>query len=763
MCGADNGAGVAYKPHAGFVGVDRFTYVPVRAHGFAPAGTPLQGTGEVTVTVTVVAKAPVARGAPALAPAMTAVAASGHGNGALADVGADGSLLSGVTMPVDTRLAAELFLEPAGRNGHPSGMGPLGSASMPLTRLTTPTFNLPGGEAISSGLQRPSPRFISNRLLAQHAPLPSSGGLNDLASWFGAMVWLDADGSWRMHNLRTPSGGAAGGMEGDNIPVPPGDPQWDAGGTGGVTMPFHRAPALTVSATSGPTRGMKWRQPINPVTHLLDLHPVYGSTAERATAVRVGPQDELGPATPSLAALRLQVVDEGGGATVDATAAARGAVDTVLPPNDRGIANVNPYHKAPHTLLLGGDDRVNLMPGTIALATAFARRHNALLPTLISSAAVRAAVEQTTGTWGATHGRDGIPARPDDLLFAVTQAVVRAEYQAIAWYEWLPAMIGPAAFARMPPYRGFNESVDPAISCEAAASALAVWLSQLGGAVARMAPDGTSLPALQLRDAWFAPHRVTLGGGVDALLRGAAAAVSQEVDVLFHDAVRNDFVGWNVQGLDFAALQLQRGRDMGVPPYVTVVAAQGRTPPANMTELVALARLPARVAARVQGRLEEVYGHAVEQVDLLVGALLEAHLPGGAVGATMAGLLVDAMVRLRDGDRYWFENPQSPVAGILHAVRSPAQWQRVTLAGTVLSSTVPHFHDPTPQPDAAAASALTANGGSSGRSPATSADSFHAFNPASPAPRSGGGATAPEPVLGGVAAAATAAAAGVAG
>ena len=60
-----------------------------------------------------------------------------------------------------------------------------------------------------------------------------------------------------------------------------------------------------------------------------------------------------------------------------------------------------------------------------------------------------------------------------------------------------------------------------------------------------------------------------------------------------------------------------------------------------------------------------------------MGSLLEDKVEGGRVGPTTQCLLVEQFKRLRDGDRFWYENPS-----VLSAAQL-AQLKQVTLAGIV--------------------------------------------------------------------------------
>jgi peroxidase len=57
----------------------------------------------------------------------------------------------------------------------------------------------------------------------------------------------------------------------------------------------------------------------------------------------------------------------------------------------------------------------------------------------------------------------------------------------------------------------------------------------------------------------------------------------------------------------------------------------------------------------LQDKLRDRYG-TVNNIDLWVGGLAEDHIDGSSLGETFQAILVDQFTRLRDGDRFWYEN-----------------------------------------------------------------------------------------------------------
>src|SRR5262249_46701895 len=56
----------------------------------------------------------------------------------------------------------------------------------------------------------------------------------------------------------------------------------------------------------------------------------------------------------------------------------------------------------------------------------------------------------------------------------------------------------------------------------------------------------------------------------------------------------------------------------------------------------------------LQAKLKQLYGN-VNNIDAWVGALAEDHVRGGSTGPLIRRILADQFQRIRDGDRFWFE------------------------------------------------------------------------------------------------------------
>lgn len=271
-----------------------------------------------------------------------------------------------------------------------------------------------------------------------------------------------------------------------------------------------------------------------------------------------------------------------------------------------------------------GDVRANEQHGLTAMHTLFVREHN------------RIADEIAAGDSTLT----------DEEIYQEARAKVIGEIQAITFNEYLPALLGKDAIED---YSGYNENVDPSISNLFATAAFRYGHSALSSELLRLDDDGNVIEEgnILLRDAFFNPTDV-LELGIDPILKGLTSNVSQEVDTQVIDDVRNFLFGPpGSGGFDLAALNIQRGRDHGLPDYNSAREELGLDRAETFADITS--------DPDVQARLAEAYD-SVDDIDVWVGALAEDHVNGGSLGELSSAVLIDQFTALRDGDRFWYQN-----------------------------------------------------------------------------------------------------------
>lgn len=236
------------------------------------------------------------------------------------------------------------------------------------------------------------------------------------------------------------------------------------------------------------------------------------------------------------------------------------------------------------------------------------------------------------------------PEMTGDELFAAARVRVEAVVQAVTYNEFLPKLVGADAIAD---YTGYDSTIDPSIATEFATAAYRFGHSMLSSSLLRLNEDGSSIDAgaIELSDAFFNPGVITENGGIDPILRGLGAQTAQAADTFVVDDVRSFLFGApGAGGLDLVSLNIQRGRDHGLPDYNDLREAVGLERVTSFDEITS--------DATVAARLEALYGD-VDSIDAWVGGLAEDAVDGGVLGELFATVVIDQFTRLRDGDRLW--------------------------------------------------------------------------------------------------------------
>lgn len=276
-----------------------------------------------------------------------------------------------------------------------------------------------------------------------------------------------------------------------------------------------------------------------------------------------------------------------------------------------------------HGNFLAGDVRVGENPELTSLQTLFVREHN------------RWAIRLANANPGFT----------DEQLYQGARARVIAEVQVITYKEWLPALLGQNP---LKPYAGYKPGVNPSISNEFATAGFRFGHSIVGPDIEFLDNNGNKVAdPVSLAQAFFNPS-IVKNLGIDPVLKYLASDPSQEVDLKVVDQLRNFLFGAPGQGgLDLASLNIQRGRDHGLADYNATRVAYGLPRLTDFSQIT--------TDAALQSKLRQLYG-SVDKIDLWVGVLAERHVAGGSVGATARAIIADQFTRIRDADRFWYQN-----------------------------------------------------------------------------------------------------------
>ncbi|MEX2318008.1 MAG: peroxidase family protein [Pirellulales bacterium] len=264
---------------------------------------------------------------------------------------------------------------------------------------------------------------------------------------------------------------------------------------------------------------------------------------------------------------------------------------------------------------VAGDSRVNDNIALTSIHTLFMREHNRLVGELAL----------------------GHPDWSPEDLFQRARKIVGAQVQVITYNEFLPALLGPQA-----PHRNgiYDANLEASVLNEFAVVFLRIGHSMLTNDFKRIENDGRSATGgpLPLEEAFFDPTKLPTSKELDLFLKGLSVETQEETDLGLVDGMR-------VALLD--AIDIQRARDHGLPGYNAMRQAYGLPPVASVLQITS--------NPDIQSALASFYPD-VNSIDPFVGALAEDHLPGASVGPLVAAAFEVQFSRLRDGDRFWYEN-----------------------------------------------------------------------------------------------------------
>uniref|UniRef100_H2Q9C8 NAD(P)H oxidase (H2O2-forming) n=1 Tax=Pan troglodytes TaxID=9598 RepID=H2Q9C8_PANTR len=449
----------------------------------------------------------------------------------------------------------------------------------------------------------PNPRDLSNTISRGPAGLASLRNRTVLGVFFGYHVLSD------LVSVETPGCPA----EFLNIRIPPGDPMFDPDQHGDVVLPFQRSrwDPETGRSPSNP------RDPANQVTGWLDGSAIYGSSHSWSDALRSFSGGQLAsgpdPAFPR---------------------------DSQNPLLMWAAPDPATGQNGPRGLYAFGAERGNREPFLQALGLLWFRYHN---------------------LWAQRLARQH-PDWEDEELFQHARKRVIATYQNIAVYEWLPSFLQKTP----PEYTGYRPFLDPSISSEFVAAS-EQFLSTMvpPGVYMRNASchfqgvinrNSSVSRALRVCNSYWSREHPSLQSAedVDALLLGMASQIAEREDHVLVEDVRDFWPGpLKFSRTDHLASCLQRGRDLGLPSYTKARAALGLSPITRWQDInPALSRSNDTVLEATAA----LYNQDLSWLELLPGGLLESHRDPGPLFST---IVLEQFVRLRDGDRYWFENTRN--------------------------------------------------------------------------------------------------------
>uniref|UniRef100_A0A4D5R9E2 Peroxidasin n=1 Tax=Scolopendra viridis TaxID=118503 RepID=A0A4D5R9E2_SCOVI len=498
-----------------------------------------------------------------------------------------------------------------------------GASETSFYRLLKPEyengFNTPIGwsrtNSLYHGFAKPSARLVSTRFISTEDITPDDDYSHMLMQW-GQFLDHDLD-------LAPPTISSESFVDGEDcsqscdyaapcfpIEIPTNDPRIQTQ----RCMEFTRSsPVCGSGSTSLLFDSVMPREQINVLTSFIDASQVYGSSVRESDQIRdhIDRQGQLrkGPQVDTGKFLLPFSVDW--------------PIDCRRDPRESNIG-----------CFLAGDTRVNEQVGLIAMHTIWFREHNRIAQKL----------HEVNPHWDS------------ETLYQEARKIVGAEMQHITYKHWLPKIFGSKGMELLGSYEGYNPSIDPSISNSFATAALRFGHTLINPILHRLNATLHPIPQghLPLSRAFFSPFRIMEEGGIDPLLRGLfaiPAKIRRSNQLLNKELTEQLFRQVHAVALDLAAINIQRGRDHALPGY------NHWRKFCNLNFARTFQDLRYEIKNRqLRENLQQLYGHP-DNIDLWVGGISEDLVPGARVGPTFLCILADQFKRLRDGDRFYYENP----------------------------------------------------------------------------------------------------------
>uniref|UniRef100_A0A182J2E0 Uncharacterized protein n=1 Tax=Anopheles atroparvus TaxID=41427 RepID=A0A182J2E0_ANOAO len=473
-----------------------------------------------------------------------------------------------------------------------------GSSQMPFHRFLAPEYQ-DGVEGIRrsvTGATLPSARFVS---LVVHGSRNEEAPVTMMLALWGQLIDHDVTATAQPRSLNGSTPRCCSGGEESTHPsclpikVPQDDP-W-LSHLGVRCLEFLRsAPAQRRDCL------LSWREQTNQATSFLDASPIYSSNPRSSDNARI---------------FRSGLLLFGRG-----------------PPHEdvcfrAALAN---------QCIRPGDSRSGEQPGLLMMHMIWVNEHNQI----------------------ATRLADLNPHWSDEKVYQEARRIVGALFQHITYREFLPLVLGREVcrlfgleLETSGYYRGYDAAVNPTVANEFSAAAFRFGHSLVQSTYMRadrhhrFIANNVSLHEDTAEGDFGGP------GSLHRLLRGMVNQRALKRDEFITAELTNHLFQTKSFpfGLDLAAINIQRGRDHGLPAYVNWRGPCGLSGVKDWSDL-----------ERVMGpastnRLRKAY-RTVDDIDLFVGGLAERPVLGGIVGPTFSCIIAQQFSNLRKGDRFWYEN-----------------------------------------------------------------------------------------------------------
>ncbi|KAK3603013.1 hypothetical protein CHS0354_037760 [Potamilus streckersoni] len=290
-------------------------------------------------------------------------------------------------------------------------------------------------------------------------------------------------------------------------------------------------------------------------------------------------------------------------------------------------------------IIVIGDNRIHILPSLATVQVIFLREHNRIASIL---------------------GKIN-PHWDDEIIFQETRKIIAAIVQHVAYMEYLPQILGPIIMKKYGLYstpKGFNTVYNPAVDPTTAnafgAAAYRFGHSLIPGELF-LYNNLLQQKAIKTEYTFNRPTALMddYGRGADNICRWLFRDGAAKSDRFLEPGLRDNlFLDEDGDSFDLAAVNIQRGRDHGIPRYNAwrewcglPVAVHFGSGPGGLVDLYPDAAM----------LMSKLYRNP-DDIDLYAAGLSERHVFGGSVGPTFACIIGHQFKEWKQGDRFWYEN-----------------------------------------------------------------------------------------------------------
>uniref|UniRef100_A0A8R1DJT4 Peroxidase n=1 Tax=Caenorhabditis japonica TaxID=281687 RepID=A0A8R1DJT4_CAEJA len=450
----------------------------------------------------------------------------------------------------------------------------------------------------------PSARLISNSLHDDRDNEVFSSNTNHLHMIIGQFIAHDM--------VFIPSSVARGGEALDCSSC--NSPQTVSANCAPIQVPlnddYFKIPCMRLTRALNGQENFGVRSQIGQNSHFLDLSTVYGSSNCEMDSVRSFREGKLSTFTD---------------------------LGYVLPPQNRNDTNC--LSSPRFFCFTCGDFRNSLHPALIPVHTIFIKEHNRLADLVRS------------------RRRD----MSDEQIFQLVRKILIGMWQHIVYNEYLPKYLPQRTLRNfgLTPLRnrvhlGYDPQQDPSISAEFAGAAFRFGHSQARFVFTRKNAAGRPRGDYDLGfNVFYASQNYLSGiGGWEPVMNGMVQTAGMKTDRYFTFSIRNQMFeirGRNGSGVDLVSVNIQRGRDIGLFPYIMYREFVG------LPVVTTFDDLNTTFSQENIDALRSVYSDPMD-IDLYTGMMLEENMAGAQLGPTAVFLVAEQFKASKIGDRFYYES-----------------------------------------------------------------------------------------------------------